>query len=611
VAVEMRIYEGDVATIKEIRFVGNHAFTEKQLRAQMFHKTKNLFSWFDKSDHYSKEKLNADLEMLKSFYMDRGYLNFKIESTQVSLSVDKKFVYFTISISEGQQYFFKNISLGGDMVVDRAQLQTIIDEKIKPGAVFSRKAIWETKEALEERLGQDGYSKADVRLVDDIDQNKRLVNMKFYIDAHKRITVRRIIFTGNTLTQDKVLRRELEQFEGSWISTTKVKEGKEAIMRSGYASNVDIETVPVLDKDDQVDLVHKVEEQRTAQVSAGVSYSGADRLSFNLGADLKNFVGTGKDLNFMFNHGKAVQTYSLGYSNPYFTDSGVGFAYNIYRQKTRLSRTSNVFDFALDSTGISAAWQFRISKYNYFKLGGGYDHTILKMIYNTAPIEAKKFVNAYDGRMSFKEAFVNFGWGHNSLDTYMFPTRGLTNNLDFKVSVPVANLRLYKIDYDISWFKPIYKPFVLNLKLDMGYSDSFNNKPFPFYKHYYLGGGDSVRGYEERSLGPKSSDGRPFGGNAMIMGRAQIIFPPPFFQDAKNVRTSLFLDGGQVYDTHNKKDARGNERNPTGIRYSAGLGLSFNVPALNIPVAVSIAWPLNLKYGDTKRRFTFSMGTQF
>ncbi len=610
VAVEMRIYEGDIATIKEIKFVGNEAFAAKELRAQMHHKTKNWLSWFDKSDHYSKEKLAADLENIRSFYMDRGYLNFKIDSTQVSLSVDKKHVYLTINITEGQQFFFKNISLSGDMVVPREQLQTIVDQKLKSGAVCSRKSIWEVKDALEERLGEDGYSKAAVRLVDEIDQEQRLFNLKIYIDANKRILVRRITFTGNTLTEDKVLRRELEQFEGSWISTKKVKEGKEAIMRDSYASNIDIETVPVLDKDDQVDLVYKIEEQRTANVSAGIAYSGAERFSINLGADLKNFVGSGKDINFLFNHGKAQQSYTLGYSNPYFTESGVGMAYNLYRQKTRLSKTSTVFDYAVNSTGINLGWQFRISQYNIFRAGGGYDHSIIKMNYATAPLEAKSFGRAYNNNLGFKEYFVNFGWAHNSLDAYMFPNKGLTQGLDFKVSTPGSSLKLYKIDYDISWFRPLVSSYVLNLRADLGYSDSYNHKPFPFFKHYYLGGGDSVRGFEERSLGPKSSTGEPFGGNTLVQMRAQLIFPPPFFKDTKTVRTALFLDAGQVYDTHNKKTVLGARRNPAGLRYSAGVGLTWNTP-LGVPVVFSLAWPLQQKYGDQRDVFAFSLGTQF
>jgi len=376
-------------------------------------------------------------------------------------------------------------------------------------------------------------------------------------------------------------------------------------MRDGYASNVEIETVPVLDKDDQVDLIYKIDEQRTAQVSAGVSYSGAESLGFNLGADLKNFVGTGKDVNFLFNRSKSIRIYSLGYSDPYFTDSGIGMAFNVYNQKTRLSRTTDyLFDYALDTTGINVGWQYKISQFAHFKYGGGFDHTVVKMDYKSAPTEARNFSNAYNNHMSFKEYFVNFGWGYNNLDTYMFPNKGLTTSIDFKVSAPVADLRIYKVDYGFSWYRPILDPYIFNLKADVGFADVYNNKPFPFYRNYYLGGGDSVRGFAERSLGPKDSKGEPFGGNLSVEGKAQIIFPPPFMKDVKTVRTALFLDAGQVYDTHSKS------RNPDGIRYAVGISLVWHTP-LHVPISFSLARPLNKKFGDRPRAFAFSLGTQF
>jgi outer membrane protein insertion porin family len=620
VALEIDIYEGSVATIKEIKFVGNHAFSSSVLRRQMYHKTKNVLSWFDKSDHYSKEKLAADLEMLRSYYMDHGYINFKVESTQVSLSVDKSYVYLTINISEGEQFYFKKISLEGDMVIDRDQMQAVIDKKIKPGSVFSTHKVLQVKEQLEDMLGKEGYSKAEIRLVDEVDPATRLINLKFVIDAHKRVTVRRISFTGNLLTQDKVLRRDVEQFEGSWIATDKVKQSKDNIMRDGYATNVDIQTVPVLDKDDQVDLLYKIDEQRTAQISAGLSYSAAEKIGFNVGADLKNFVGTGKDVNFVFNHGQAIQTYMLGYNNPYFTESGVGMGYSLYNTQSNLSKTSEVFDYKVDVTGLNIVWNFRVAQYDNIRVGCGLDHSVLKMNYGVSPTQAQFFARAYNsgqpyapGNMAlgFKEYYITLGAIHNSLDHYLFPTSGLSTAIDFKVNIPASELRIYKIDYDIGWFKTIYDPYVLNLGVTLGYQNVYNDKPFPFFKHYYLGGADSVRGFEERSLGPRSSLGQPFGGNVVVDGRAQVIFPPPFVPDTKTVRMALFLDAGQVYDTHNHANGQGAEPlNPTGIRYASGVSLVWNTP-LGMPISVSVAWPLNKKPGDDLKVFAFSLGTQF
>lgn len=621
VSIQIDIYEGPVATIKEIKFVGNKAYSARTLRKQMFHKTKNLLSWFDKSDHYSKEKLAADLEMLRSFYLDHGYVDFKIESTQVSLSLDKRYVYLTINIHEGEQYYFKKISLEGDLVIDRDKMQSVIDKKIKSGAVFSTKKVIEIKEELENMLGNEGYSKANIRLVDEVDQATRTISLRFVVDANKRITVRRITFNGNTLTQDKVLRRELEQFEGSWINTDKIKESKEAIMRDGFASNVEVKTEPVLERDDQVDLVYKIDEQRTAQVSAGISYSAAEKFGFNIGADLKNYVGTGKDINFLFNHGSAVQVYTLGYNNPYFTESGIGMGYNLYNTRSRLSKTSDVFNYLVDMTGFNIGWSLRLTQYNYFKFGAGVDHAVLRMNYQSSPLEAQTFFRAYNsgqpvnGRaeLGFKEYFVTFGWIHNSLDNFLFPTKGWSQSLDFKVNAPASQLHVYKIDFDWSWFKTIRDPIVLNLHAIVGYQNEYNtNKPFPFFKNYYLGGAESVRGFEERSLGPLSSQGSPYGGNFLVEGRVQFIFPPPFIADTKTIRTALFLDAGQVYDTGNKTSTFGITKNPHGIRYSGGLSVVWNTP-LHMPISVSVAWPLNKKPGDDKIRkvFAFTLGTQF
>lgn len=619
VALQIDVYEGTVATIREIKFVGNQTYSSRVLRGQMYHKTKNLLSWFDKSDHYSKEKLAADLEMLRSFYMDHGYLNFKVESTQVSLSVDKRYVFLTINIYEGEQFFFKKISLDGDIVIDRDKMQAVIDKKLHSGGVFSIKSVLQVKEQLEDMLGQEGYSKAEVRLVDEVDQQTRLVNLKFLINANKRITVRRITFKGNKLTQDEVLRRDVEQFEGSWIETNKIKESKDAIMRDGYATKVEVQTVPVLDKDDQIDLIYQIEEQRTAQVSAGLSYSQSERLGFNLGADLKNFVGTGKDLNFLFNYGKSIQTYMLSYNNPYFTDSGVGMGYSFYNTRSNLSRTSSVFDYKVDVTGFNIAWNFRMSQFDSLRLGAGADHSVLKMNYGTAPTQAQAFVRAYnsgqpyantDMAIGFKEYYFTMGWVHNNLDNYLFPTSGLSTALEAKVDIPSSQLKLYKIDYDFGWFKTIYDPIVFNMGLTIGYQNVYDDKPFPFFKHYYLGGSDSVRGFAERSLGPRSSLGQPFGGNVVGDGRVQFIFPPPFVPDTKTVRMALFLDAGQVYDTHNKANAQESAANPTGIRYSSGVALVWNTP-LGMPISISFAWPLNKKPGDDLKIFAFSMGTQF
>lgn len=608
VNLEIQIFEGTVATIKEIKFVGNEVFADNILKKQMLHKTKNIFSWFTKSNHYSKEKLAADLELLRSFYLDHGYLNFQIESTQVSLSPNKEDVYLTVNLTEGEQYFFGVPVLDGELVVSREELMNIIEQEIKPGDVFSRKKVWEVKKKLEERLGEDGYSQAMVKLIDEIDEGSRRTIIKFLIDPKARIVVRKISFEGNNLTEDRVLRREIEQFEGSWISTSKVREGKESIMRHGYASKVDIETLSIDGNEDQTDILYKIEEQRNMQLSAGIAWSGADKLSYQIGADLKNFVGTGKDLSFNFNKSRINETYDLYYADPYFTESGIGMSYGIYKHRSNLGRAKDVFDYALDSYGANIGWRFRISKYNSLKFYMGYDVTHVKTDLSLAPLEVTRFANFHNNDLTFKEFTVGVGWSHNSLNAFIFPSKGFHQSVDIKASTPNSDIEWYRLDYEASWFKEIYDPFVLNLKTNIGYTDMYGSGTYPFYRHYYLGGGDTVRGFEERSLGPRNSTGQIFGGNLMVFGRAQVIFPPPLVKNVETVRMALFLDAGQVYDTNNKLDARGRARNPRGLRYSAGVAVTWYTP-MNIPVSASLGWPLKKRLGDSKNVIAISLST--
>lgn len=617
VDINLSIYEGDEAKIKSISIVGNKVFTEKQLKKDFLHKPTGLLSWFNKTDRYAKEKLAADLERLRSYYMDRGYVNFQVDSTQVSLSTNKKEVHITINVSEGDLYRFSDpVILKGKFVIARDELQKIIEENIKPSDVFSRQTLWDTKEQLESRLGEDGYSLAQAKLTVENDDLNKLIKVEFFIEPGKRVTVRRINITGNNLTEDIVLRRGLEQMEGSWISTKKIREGKEYMQREGYAGQVEVTNKPVLGKEDQVDVNVKIEEQRTAQFSAGIAYSAADNLMFNLGADFKNFLGTGKSVNFSFDHSRTSKSYSLGYFNPYFTKDGIGMGYNVYYRELNLSKTSNIFEYSSDAYGADVNWSLPINLYDSFIFGAGVDRTELKFSTDPAnyPREVNTFVNSHGKK--FDELTASFGWRHNSLDTYIFPTSGISHRLAFKLSLPNSDLKYYQAEYDINYFRPITKKYILQLSGDLGYKASYKGgQYFPFFKHYFAGGADTVRGYEERSLGPLDSKDNAFGGNVLAVARASFIFPPPFNPDTKSVRTALFLDAGQVYDTNykNRYDPAGGgktSRNPQGLRYSVGLSLTWHMP-LGIPMSFSLAKPLNAGVLDKKETFTFSIATSF
>lgn len=621
IALTIDIYEGDAARIKHIEIVGNKVFTDKQLQKNFLHTPTKWNSWFTKSDRYAKEKLAADLEKLRSHYLDRGYVNFQVNSTQVSLSTDKKDVYITINVAEGEQYNFADpIKLDGNFVVPQKKLRTIIDEKLKPHTVFSRQALWETKEALETALGEEGYGQAQARLnIENDDQNK-LIKVEFYIEPGKRITVRRIEIVGNNLTQDIVLRRGLEQMEGAWISTKSVKEGKEYMSREGFADQIEVTNKPVLGKDDQVDINYKVEEQRTAQFSLSLAYSAADRFMYSVAADFRNFLGTGKNTNFTFENSKTTTLYNFGYYDPYYTSDGIGMGYNLHYQNVNLSRTSNIFEYSTDTYGGDVNWSYPLSMHNKVVYSLAADSIGLKFDENSASTPREVRVFTINHGKNFKDYSAAMALKHNSLDAYIFPTKGLTQRGAFKISLPVADLKYYQLEYDVSYFQPITTGYILQLSSELGYKANYKrNQYFPFFKHYYVGGADTVRGYEERSLGPLDSTGQPFGGNILAVARASLIFPTPFVPDIKSVRTSLFFDAGQVYDTNYKNSydpaaaAPGvgkSSRDPQGLRYAVGVSLMWHMP-LGVPMVFSLAKPLNPKETDKTESFTFSFSTNF
>jgi outer membrane protein insertion porin family len=609
VMVKIAVYEGDETRIKQINIVGNLAFAEKELKKQLLHQKTNFLSWFKKDDRYAKEKLAADLEILRSYYMDRGYINFQVNSTQVSITPDKKGVYVTINIIEGDKYSFAKLSVSGEFVAPQAELETIIHKIIQPGKTFSRKLTWEVKQQIEHRLGKDGFAKAEVKPNLQLNETDKTISIDFFIDPAKRVLVRRINYLGNSLTQDRVLRRGAPQMEGTWISTDQINEGKESILMHGYGMNIDVATVPVPGTDDKVDVAYKMEEQKTAQFMAGIAYSAADKFMFQLGANLKNFLGSGKDINFDFNNGKNSTSYAFGYYDPYFTVDGIGMGFNLHSTKSNLSKTSDIFDYSNNSLGGDVSWTFPVSKYNSLFLVLGYDTTKIDYKDSIAPIEVIDFAGKEGKR--HKEYAVTIGWKHYSLDTYIFPTEGMSQRVALKSTMPASDLKYYETTYEIAWFKPIIKDYIVNLSGDMDYAHKYG-KTFrtPFYRNYFTGGADSVRGYEERSLGPKDSKNNYFGGNFKVNLRAALIVPTLFNPDIKSVRTALFLDGGQVYDTQNKHKADGSSRNPKGMRYSSGVSLTWNSP-LGIPMMFSLAKPLNSKKGDDTKVFAFTFGSQF
>ncbi len=603
VAVTIAIQEGDEAKIKEIKINGNTKFKEALLLKQLFHGKTNWLSWYSKNDRYFKEKLDADLEVLQSYYMDRGYINFQIDSTQVSLTADKKHVYITINITEGEQYTFGKVTLSGQFVVPKEQIEKIVDNKVKPGDIFSRKILWEIKHQIEDKLGEVGFSKSDIRLNFETLEEQRQISIDLDINPNQRITVRKIIITGNYLTQDFVLRRMLPQFESTWISNKDIKEGKQQILRHGYAGKVDVIHHSVPDKEDQVDLEYKMEEQRTMQIHAGISYSGGEGIGYNMGADIKNFVGTGRDVGFLFENSKINTSYKFNYYNPYFTMDGIGFGYDVYFQRQNLSKRSDIFDYSTDNMGGNLHWSMPVSQYSASYLGFGYNETKLHVPTNP-PQEIKDFTKQKG--FSYQEYIANISWRYNSFDRYIFPTNGATHQVGLKYNIPPSKIKYYVLNYGSSWYRPIVKDYIFNFSSDINYGRKYGNDPYPFFRNFFIGGADNLRGFEERSLGPKDSQGRPMGGNLLVNFRTAVIFPVPFKPDLENVRPSVFMDVGQVYDTYKKY----NHRSSGGLRYAAGVSVAINTP-LGVPVTLSLSKPLNLKPGDQRETFSFTFAANY
>lgn len=611
--VKFDITEGDVARIKQIKVIGNTSFSE-DLLIKDFHSSKtNWLSWFTGSDQYAREKLNADLETLRSYYMDRGYAYVQVDSVQVSLTPDKKHIYITIQITEGEKYCFGDMAISGDFVVNQNKLTPLL-MPLKKGSPFSRKALLDVKQAIEDQLGNEGYSNAEVAPGLNVHEDSKEIGINFQIKQGKRVYVRRIQITGNVTTKDEVLRRELPQMEGTWVSTSQIKEGKEKILRRGYASEIEIETIQVPGTPDQVDLIYKVEEARLGQIGAGLGYSGTEKLMLNFSISQENFFGTGKTVDFSLDKSKGSSNYAFGYQDPYFTIDGIGMGFSGYYNKSHLSRTTNISDYITDTVGAEVRFVFPMGKYDAFDISLGYDNTHLKIDQLYAARELADFTRQYGSK--FDEYVLGFGWRYNSLDQRIFPKRGLMQSFSFRFALPGAKQQHYKATYEISWFQPVSdnERWIVNLSSTLGYGNGYGKtSKMPFYRHFFAGGTRYVRGFEENSLGRKDSLGRAFGGNALVAGTAALIFPNPIKPDAKSVRTALFFDAGQVYDTHNRKEhnnALRSKHRSNGLRYSVGVSLAWHSP-LGAPLTFSLAKPLNVKVGDEKRTFTFWMGTQF
>ena len=597
VAIQIDISEGIVAVIRQIHIIGNHALSEKELLGEMELDTTGWFSFFTKDDQYSKQKLSADLEALRSYYLDRGYINFSLDSTQVSITPDKKDIYVTINLTEGNQYTLSKVKLEGNLIVKESELLEQI--KMKPGEIFSRKALTQSTEAILEKVGEQGYAFANVNAVPEVNEQDKTVTLSFFIDPGKRIYVRRINFKGNMRTRDEVLRREMRQMEGAWFSTRHVKRSLTRLERLGYFDEVKVETPSVPHTPDQVDIQYTVVEKPLGNLMAGIGYSQTQGFLVNASIMQDNFLGSGKRLGLNFNNSQVNTVYSLSYLNPYVTIDGISRGFNLFYRKTD-AEEANLSRYTTDAYGGSVDYGIPVTEFNQIGIGGTFDHTKLKSTFYSAQ-EVYNFIR--DHGDTYDSYRLNAHWEYDSRNRVFLPDEGTLQTIGAEVALPFSDLQYYKLHYHHQWFYPLLQDYTLLLEGEMGYGKGYQDtQDLPFFENYTAGGPRSVRGFRENTLGPLDSNGRPLGGNLKVVGNMELILPLPWTKKVRSFRVSSFLDIGNVYGADEQFKS-------SELRYSAGVSAIWMSP-IGI---LSFSWanPLNKKEGDQIQRFQFSIGTSF
>ncbi len=596
VAVNFAISEGEVARIAQINIVGAKVYREKDLFDEMQLTTPGWMTWYTKNDQYSKQKLAADLESLRSFYTNRGYLDFNIESTQVQITPEKKDIYITINVTEGEKYLVSEVRLAGEMLVPDEELRKLI--QLKPGEVFSRAKLTESNKAIADRLGNDGYAFANVNAVPEVNKEKREVGFTFLIDPGRRIYVRRINVLGNARTRDVVVRREMRQLESAWYDAAKIARSKERIDRLGHFSEINIETPSVPGAPDQVDVDVTVTEKPTGNILFGIGYSSGDGLVLSGSISQNNVFGSGNALAAQVNSSKINRVFSISYTNPYYTPDGVARGFDIYQRN--VDPTSlGVGTYKSSTIGAGLRYGVPITETDTVNFGLAAEQTELTLFIDS-PQRYVDFANTF-GLMT-NSIIGTVGWARDTRDSILYPTRGQYQRVFGEIGFPVSSLAYYKLNYQHQAFYPIFRPFTLMLNGELGIGDGLKGKPLPFFKNYFAGGVGSVRGYDTASLGPRDTNDEVLGGKQRIVANAELLFPFPGMKQDKSVRGSFFVDAGRVRGDGAQGDFE-------TFRYSTGAAVTWQSPMGLLKF--SYALPLNAKDGDRLQRFQFQFGNVF
>ncbi|RMG58687.1 MAG: outer membrane protein assembly factor BamA [Gammaproteobacteria bacterium] len=596
VSIHIDISEGVAAKIHKIIVVGNHAFTDKQILSRLDSGIPAWWALFSSRDEYSKQKLAGDLEKIRSLYLDNGYIHFDIDSTQVTISPDRKDIYITINVKEGAQYKVGKVRLDGQFIVPREELEKLV--QIHGGDVFSRQKLTDTTSAISKKLGAHGYAFANVNAIPDIDEKNRIVNLTFFVDPGKRVYVRRINFRGNYTTNEEVLRREMRQMEAGWYDTRRIDRSKVRLQRLPYIAEVNIETRRVPGVDDQVDLDVGVTERMSGSFTVGAGYSQSQGLSFNLGLTQDNFMGSGKRVATSVTASKSTQVFNLSYTNPYYTIDGVSRGFNFFHQNTDTTDLA-ITTYLINRTGLTVTYGIPLTEYDYFSTTIGPESTKVVTGTDTAQ-EIVDFVNR-EGERNTLLRWRN-SYAHDTRNRTVFPESGNLQRIGVETTVPGSQINFYKLSYTGKYYHKIFGDTIFTVRGNISHAAPWGDTvEVPFYEKYYAGGINSVRGYEDNSLGPVSvSTGNAIGGNFRTTATMELVFPSPFEEEASNFRMSAFVDVGNVFADVNDFDTQ-------QLRASVGIGAIWLSPVG--PLVFSLAQPLHDQPGDRLQRFQFSVGT--
>ncbi|MBT8118340.1 MAG: outer membrane protein assembly factor BamA [Gammaproteobacteria bacterium] len=612
VDIDITISEGQVALIKHINIVGNEAYDDETLLDELESGVPSAWALFSSADEYSKPKLNGDLEKIRSYYLDRGYIRFTIESTQVSITPDKQDIYITVNVSEGDRYKISSSKLTGDLVVNRQTMESQIFTR--QGMYFSRSLMTSSKKRLEDQMGRIGYAFSEVKVTPDIDDERKEVSLTYFAIPGEKVYVRRIDIYGNDSTQDQVFRREMRLMEGSILASDLLERSKTRIQRLPYVETVSVDTAPVPGSSNQVDLKVKVEEKLAGSFNIGAGFSQTQGLIFNVGLTQENLFGTGKRLALNVNTDRANTIYSGAYTNPYYTIDGISRTVSVsFRDRDATEELIN--NFQTNSGDLNISYGIPLSEFNTLSLGYGFSY--IKIIPSTInpSVDVTLFLAENDGRTRFNSFTLNTSFSHDTRNRTVFANAGSQQTVGINMTVPGSDLEYYKINYVTNTYIGVTSATTLLLRSNLAYGDGYGKtRALPFFERYFAGGIRTVRGFESNSLGPRDPvSGFAVGGNLRVTGGADYIFPIPFVEKPpSSLRLSLFLDIGNVYlNNFHTFDAEPGDNGfqVDQLRSSYGASLVWISPIG--PLRFSYAETINDVPGDDLRAFQFSIGSFF